>query len=651
MDRCSIGRVCTVAALLLSLMSLPGECSEQTSPGSPEEKALSQEDFSLEVARWSDAIRTSPQDSEAYCKRAFAYARMGKWDLAITDLSTAIELDPSKGVLHRHRGTLYFRQSDYGRAIADFDEAIRWGSGDAATYFCRGYASCRTTGDSDRAIADFTECIRLDPNHAEAYGNRGYAYGKKGDLERAIADYSEVIRISPKDEKAFVLRSRALWERGDCDRAIRDLDFVVKLCPDSACYFEMRGALRVEQGDCEGGIADFETAMRLNAADLANDFEGWPKEPVDDASLQHGKLQVQQMLNDRPSMGQYGDAANPLYQWAACKFAGEDLGQRVFWDASDPMPWTTCDNKALPAGPGRIRVLGRQRQGQGTGEERSLEAMWHDAVFELYNVANAKGFKRLQAMAIDGRLSKREYVAKMVELECLAAEKARAFFLRVFLPWAREHDVPIHPSSWFVGRRTSPSDRVVSVPEHAAVWQYHERCFDFWVARALAVKGEYDKALTLLTALQEKAAEGKERSYASCLRGFCLLRLEKTTAAIGAYDQAICLDPKNADSFVGRASAYLESHDNKRALEDCCEAIRLNPTCVEAYRLRSNIHRALGDLRAAEADEAMAKALSGSGTEILDTKEVAGKKSTTMGAPGSHLEGGKVERRKGEEER
>src|SRR5260370_424375 len=41
--------------------------------------------------------------------------------------------------------------------------------------------SYKSKGDFGRAIADFTEAIRLDPKYAEAYYNRAGAYGNKGD--------------------------------------------------------------------------------------------------------------------------------------------------------------------------------------------------------------------------------------------------------------------------------------------------------------------------------------------------------------------------------------------------------------------------------------------------------------------------------------
>ena len=59
-------------------------------------------------------------------------------------------------------------------------------------------ATCLPTGDYGRAIADYNKAIRLDPNK-RALRHRGIAYDKKNDYGRAIADYKEAIRLEPTD--------------------------------------------------------------------------------------------------------------------------------------------------------------------------------------------------------------------------------------------------------------------------------------------------------------------------------------------------------------------------------------------------------------------------------------------------------------------
>lgn len=65
--------------------------------------------------------------------------------------------------------------------------------------------------------------------------------------------------------------------------------------------------------------------------------------------------------------------------------------------------------------------------------------------------------------------------------------------------------------------------------------------------------------------------------------------------AIQNYDEAIRLDPRSADAFAGRGSAYLLKGDYDSAILDYNEAIRLNPKSASAFNGRGAAYFAKGD--------------------------------------------------------
>ena len=70
------------------------------------------------------------------------------------------------------------------------------------------------------------------------------------------------------------------------------------------------------------------------------------------------------MLKDRKAMEKHGKLAEPLYQWAIRKFAGEDLGEAVFWDAANSVPHLdACNQAPTDEQPGSIWV--REEHGDG----------------------------------------------------------------------------------------------------------------------------------------------------------------------------------------------------------------------------------------------------------------------------------------------
>jgi tetratricopeptide (TPR) repeat protein len=153
-------------------------------------------------------------------------------------------------------------KGDLKGAIADYDQAIRLKSDDAAAYYKRGNARFKV-GDKEKAIADYDQAIKLNPGYSDAYYNRGNVRFKVGDKEEAVADYNQVIQFQPDCAHAYYNRGLARSALGDKQGAIADYDQAIKLKPDYAKAHNNRGNARSALGDKQGAIADFKKAIEL----------------------------------------------------------------------------------------------------------------------------------------------------------------------------------------------------------------------------------------------------------------------------------------------------------------------------------------------------------------------------------------------------
>ncbi len=352
---------------------------------------------------------------------------------------------------------------------------------------------------------------------------------------------------------------------------------------------------------------------RPNPADPAAAFGASNEAPLSTEAIEHGQRQVRQMLKDRPVMEQYGSEARELYEWATHMFARKDMRQKVFWNASEPPSHTNAMSRACAARePGCIQVSSQSNDGPRKGKDKSFEDLWCHTVFELYNVGNGKDFRRLISQAAAGELTKSEFVAKCIDSESRAAESTRAFYIRVFLPWAKAHHVPTHPTSWFVGCRLDPSDALLHARsfENTSYHQYYEQYYDSIVLRSLIVEGKYVDARDLAEKMCAYALDKDEKVAIGVRLGYCQLQLNEPTAAIGAYNRVIELDPTNSHAYLGRAVAYVVLGDVDRAIADSSAAIQLQPLDAAVYAFRAKMYTRAGDNERAQADAAIAEELS-----------------------------------------
>lgn len=151
-------------------------------------------DYAKVIADSTEAIRLQPSQA-AYNLRGSAYYDKGEYDIAIADFDDALRFGPPSGTILHNRGNAYRGKGDFTKAIADYDAAIRLEPKSTFSFQNRGIAK-EALGDLDGALADINQAIRLDPTLPQPLINRTAIWRAKGDLDRAIADGSEAIRLA-----------------------------------------------------------------------------------------------------------------------------------------------------------------------------------------------------------------------------------------------------------------------------------------------------------------------------------------------------------------------------------------------------------------------------------------------------------------------
>jgi protein O-mannosyl-transferase len=186
------------------------------------------------VTLWTNVIEQYPDESIIpYANRGIAYTNLREWELAISDFSKAISVDPKSAAVYADRGFVY-----------------------------------GMTGQPEEAIADFTTALKIDPVNSKALQNRGVAYVNTGQDDKAIADFQKTIQIEPKYIKAYVNLGLIYLQQKKFDDAIEISKKGLKIVPQVEELFTTLGNCWLEKGENDKAIDQFQNSIRMNGEDL-----------------------------------------------------------------------------------------------------------------------------------------------------------------------------------------------------------------------------------------------------------------------------------------------------------------------------------------------------------------------------------------------
>lgn len=248
------------------------------------------------VAAYSRVLSLNPDHGLASFQRGQAYQRMGETQLALQDLTDAINQGAAVAQAHYYRGNLRFELGDRRGAIADYTQAIAAQPDFAKAYVNRASAysdlgkdsqaivdysqaialdttlaaaflnrclSYSNQGDQAAALADCNRAVELRPLHALAYQNRGLVRRRQGNIEAALEDYNTAIRLNPEDPDPYYNRGLTRWELGDNVGAIADFTYAIERNPNHVLAYYDRGLVHMKTRDREQAIADFQQSAKL----------------------------------------------------------------------------------------------------------------------------------------------------------------------------------------------------------------------------------------------------------------------------------------------------------------------------------------------------------------------------------------------------
>ncbi|GCA73495.1 TPR repeat-containing protein YrrB [Microcystis aeruginosa NIES-2520] len=223
-----------------------------------------QQKYDLALSDYSKAIEINPNYAMAYYNRGTVYSDLQKYDLALSDFSKAIDINPNYADAYYNRGVLYKDLQKYELALADYSKAIDINPNYAMAYNNRGtvYSDLQKY---ELALADYSKAIDINPNYAKAYNNRGTVYSDLQKYELALSDYNKAIDINPNYANAYYNRGNLYYsDLQKYELALADYSKAIDINPNYAMAYNNRGVLYKDLQKYELALSDYNKAIDIN---------------------------------------------------------------------------------------------------------------------------------------------------------------------------------------------------------------------------------------------------------------------------------------------------------------------------------------------------------------------------------------------------
>jgi tetratricopeptide (TPR) repeat protein len=161
--------------------------------------------FSISVSAQgkNEAAKLTKEGSEALKRKDY--------DKAVEAYQKAAELDHrnDKGysLALQQRAYALTAQQKFQQAIEDYNSALEITPDDQGIYERRAYAEMRL-GDYNHALTDYNEMLKRKPNDVSYLLYRSYIYEVKGDIANSMADCDKVLQMHPNAQQSQEVKAR-----------------------------------------------------------------------------------------------------------------------------------------------------------------------------------------------------------------------------------------------------------------------------------------------------------------------------------------------------------------------------------------------------------------------------------------------------------
>tara|TARA_B100000945_G_scaffold288547_1_gene260989 strand:- start:1225 stop:2079 length:855 start_codon:yes stop_codon:yes gene_type:complete len=154
--------------------------------------------WNTQISLWSDNIIKSPKNPIPYLARGKEYFRIRKYNNAIDDFTSALELNPNLVQIIGERGAAYDRNNMYEKAISDYSQMVNLNERESDKWFRKIAILYSKKLDYNKSLIYWNKAIKVKPCYYKYYISRGINYRDLGFEDKAIDDFKKAVFLDEK---------------------------------------------------------------------------------------------------------------------------------------------------------------------------------------------------------------------------------------------------------------------------------------------------------------------------------------------------------------------------------------------------------------------------------------------------------------------
>ncbi len=174
-------------------------------------------DWTSAVAEFNRIVALNPPEPKGSTARydlAIAYANLGRYDDAATELRAALALDPAFLAAMANLVSVDIARGDLAQARQVADRYVAVDPDSARALYSRGIVALRS-GDAATAREDFGKLLRNNPSYAVAYYDLALAEERLGRYESAERQLRAALSLAPAYARARFALGVVLLREGE----------------------------------------------------------------------------------------------------------------------------------------------------------------------------------------------------------------------------------------------------------------------------------------------------------------------------------------------------------------------------------------------------------------------------------------------------